>query len=608
MRWSIIALVVAGAFALPALAPAAFAQPVPCDPSHRALVALRGVPQGSGLPERAARLAALGALRARFPREALVHEQYQDAAATNADRDAAIAEYQALAERRPGDPLYAYLAARALIGARTKDAIPELERLAPEVPRARLALARPYQSAAFKDLKKLHAHAEAYVEACPASVEAAPLLQAIEPSAFVRRETARLRTLLERRRDVESLARYGTLWALEFKVRPAAEHEALRAQVANDLERLRRIDGGTHQAYYLALQEGYELVGDRPGQRWVAEQQASRFPRSAHAALALRLREEHPYPKESDPPEVKKAGYRAYLEAYLSWARRWPGNVVLWYQAVRMMGEVDDANPADVVVAGEGLLKAAAQSPGQLYFLSTTGGSSISLMVAHLFASRGVATERLSDLVRDGMAENEKPRELRSWDLYPSAEDRNRPFVRWYSALTVADVWLKAKDRDRARAAIAGVAKLLDEAAPKGAAPDEPAQAMERPSYLGKASEYWRRMAELAQLEGRKADAMACYQNAVLARTGADGGGIDKVTPPARALWSELGGTDEGWAAWSERAVLFSGAKKPKPETASWEKPNTLVPEFELTDLAGRKWALADLKGKTTFAGVWTST
>lgn len=610
MRWPIVSLALAGALGLPALAPPAFTQPVPCEPSRRALEALARVPPASSPVRRAARFHELGALRARFPREAAVHERYQDAAATNTDRDEAIAQYRELLQRHPGDALYSYLAARSLIGVRTKDAIPELERLAPSVPRARLALARPYQSEAFKNPGKLREHAEAFAKTCPASVEGAPLLQSIEPSEFVRNETTRLRALLERRRDVESLVHYSTLWALEFRVKPASEHEALRALVRNDLERLGRLDGGTHEAYFFTLLEGYELAGDKAGQLRVAARQAARFPGRAHVALSQRFRDEHPYPKDSDPPEIKKAGYKAYLSAYLDWARRWPDTLVLWYQAVRLLGEVDDVPASDVLAAGEGLLQAAAKDLGQLYFVSTTGGSSVSLMVAHAFAARGVATERLPGLVRDGLAENEKPRERMTYDLYPgSAEDRNKPFVRWYGALTVADIWVKANDRARARTAIAELSRLLEEAKPgDGAAKGPTDRAAAQAAFLRKASEYWQRMAELARLEGRKADAMACYQNAVLARQGTEGG-TDTIGPAARALWKDLGGTDEGWGAWSERASLLGAASKPEESSSlAWDTPGTAVPGFELSDLAGRTWTLADLKGRITFAGVWTST
>jgi len=32
-----------------------------------------------------------------------------------------------------------------------------------------------------------------------------------------------------------------------------------------------------------------------------------------------------------------------------------------------------------------------------------------------------------------------------------------------------------------------------------------------------------------------------------------------------------------------------------------------VLPEFELTDLAGRKWSLADLKGKVAFINLWAT-
>ena len=42
-------------------------------------------------------------------------------------------------------------------------------------------------------------------------------------------------------------------------------------------------------------------------------------------------------------------------------------------------------------------------------------------------------------------------------------------------------------------------------------------------------------------------------------------------------------------------------------EIATWDTKNTLLPEFELSDLDGRKWSLADLKGKVAFINLWAT-
>ena len=42
-------------------------------------------------------------------------------------------------------------------------------------------------------------------------------------------------------------------------------------------------------------------------------------------------------------------------------------------------------------------------------------------------------------------------------------------------------------------------------------------------------------------------------------------------------------------------------------EIVSWDSKNTPLAAFELTDLQGRNWSLADLKGKVAFINVWAT-
>lgn len=592
------------------------AQDIPCEPSTTVRQALSGLPKPTGNAERdrAARIEALRALLRRFPRDVFVHERYQAAASfSNESREAVIGEYRALAAAHPGDPLYAYLAARAAIGARTKEVIPALEASVAAMPPARLALARVYQSAAFKDPKKAQQHVEAFVAACPASLEAAPHLGSLEPSEFLTKATARLRMILDRRRDPESLVRYSTLWSLEFRVKPVVEHDALRAQVARDVKRLRSIDPGTNDTYYATLQEGFKLVSDGEGVKWAASQLALRFPHAAYYAVSQQFRSENPYPKASDPPETRRAGYAAYVKAYQEWVRNWPGQLSAWFGLVNSMSQLDDVAPADVEAAGEGLLKAVADNPGQMYFASTTGGSSFSLLVAHLYATRGVRPDRLPALVQEGLAELGKARTggLLESDLYPRpAGDPNREFNEWYGGLTAADVWLKVKDLERARAALGRVSELAAKGVPGGKSDaDEAKDLAARKAYFSRQADYWPRMASLAELEGRKLDAMTFYQNALLARSaaGRTAAGGDTVEKQARSLWAELGGSEEAWAAWSDRSRLLGAPGAAAPGGAEWETKDTALPDFDLSDLSGNRWRQADFKGRTTLVNVWSS-
>jgi len=74
-------------------------------------------------------------------------------------------------------------------------------------------------------------------------------------------------------------------------------------------------------------------------------------------------------------------------------------------------------------------------------------------------------------------------------------------------------------------------------------------------------------------------------------------------------------------ARWFAAAVVFAGfsggtllvgqapAQQPKPRSNPEYKRRVgePLPDFQLTDLQGKTWRLADLKGKVTFINVWAS-
>jgi len=100
---------------------------------------------------------------------------------------------------------------------------------------------------------------------------------------------------------------------------------------------------------------------------------------------------------------------------------------------------------------------------------------------------------------------------------------------------------------------------------------------------------------------------MAYYERALLARLEAEEkpetGQKDELAENARKLWSDLGGTEEGWKNWyGRRADALAAAT-----TLTWEDANQPLPSFELADLRGKTWSTADLKGKVTFLNFWAS-
>lgn len=579
---------------------------LPCEASPEVKQALQSLPEESG---RMARINAFRALLEQFPNDLFVHQRYQDTAKypTSKERDAVIAEYRALADKRPDIPLYAYLAARAQIGVNTKQLIPQFEKLTASVPSAYLNLVNIYQSPGFKDLKRARENLEGFMKACPSSVRAFSYLRSMEPSDFVRQSAERLRRLLSETNDPDSLASFSTLWALEFRAKPPAEHDALRKQVAEDLKRLRGIDAGNNRSYYSMMQEGYQLTADADSEKWAAQQIQRVAPRSAYSTVVSQWYKANPYPKESDPPEKRKAYNEAKAKASAEWVHQWPESSYVWFIRVGALREGDQAEAADVEAAGENLLKAIAKNPDEFYFMSSYGGNSTALLVADLYANKGVGLDRLPELVKQGIVEIGKTRESPDSDLYPrETDDSSRDYTQWYGWRTIADVWLKVKDKEQAREALNQLLGQIEKSKPKPDSKD-PAEADKLRTYLSRQVDYWSRVGDLAGLQERKIDAMTFYQNALLARVSPPSGTQkDELAEKARSLWQELGGSNEGWQAWFSRKDIF-GQLPGVQAGGTWKKIEKRLPEFELAELSGAKWRLADIKGKTTLITIWAT-
>ncbi len=580
---------------------------LPCEASPEVKQALQNLPDAS---DRTARINNLRALLERFPDDLFVHQRYQDAAMYPAasDRDAIIAEYRALAERHPGSTLYDYLAVRPQIGVKTKELIPRFEKLTSAVPSAYLNLVNIYQSPNFKDPKKARENLEGFMKACPSSIRAFAYLRSMEPSDFLRQSTERLRRLLTETNDPDSLSSFSTLWSLEFKTKPAGEHDTLRKQVAEDLNRMRGIDPGKNRGYYSAMQEGYKLTADTEGTKWAAEQMQKASPRTGYSAAISQWYEANPYPKSSDPPEKLAAYNAARAKASADWIRQWPESSYVWYLRVNALRQVDQTEPADVETAGENLIKAIAKSPTEFSFMSSTGGNSVALVVADLYANKGVRTDRLPDLVKQGIIEIGKmPGTGMDSDLYPRRDPgSNLEYTRWFGWRTIADVWIRVKDKEQAREALNQLLGMMEKSKPKPDSKEPDAQTKQQ-TYFSRQVDYWSRMGDLATLEEKKIDALTYYQNALLARTSPPAGGQkDELGLKARALWQSLGGSNEGWQGWYNRKDLFGQLPGARGGT-TWTKSEKRLPDFNLADMKGAGWRLADIKGKTTLITIWAT-
>jgi thiol-disulfide isomerase/thioredoxin len=588
-----------------------------CEPTPAVKEALKKVSEidERQLPlvqARARKLEVLRALLKEYPDDLFVHRRYQDTFRYMDldDPEVLIAQYRAQMEKQPNNPVALYLYARALSGWRTKEAITLLERalqLAPNFAWPHQALAVIYRMPAYRDKAKQQEHAKSFLERCPQSLTAYDFLRQSDDQELLRTQVPKLRALLEKRTDPDDLSHYNTLWQLEFKLRPPAEHAQVRKQIETDLQRLREMNLVKSEQWLDLLRDGYKMINHLEDQRWAEEQMINNHPHSSTAFYYYRQRwdAEHKYPEPDDPPEKRQAYFQALYEASTEWIKRWPENVSTWSSRFYAASSLEKLPQAELEAAVDGFLNTLEKNPGTVYAIPP-----FKLQVASLYLKRNIRLDRIPALVESGISEVEQREQRREQSDMISPEQKrefggNLKFVQWMGYSVLVDAYLKLQQPAKAREVLAQMAAALAKERPA-----ESAKNREKIDYAEHQSTYWERMAKLAEAESRKLDALMCYQNALAFRPRRDEKAKqdkpDELADRTQQLWKELGGTEEGWRAWLAR----SEASKAAIETASmtpWEKQDKPLPDFALADLQGRVWKLADLKGKVSFINLWAT-
>jgi hypothetical protein len=192
------------------------------------------------------------------------------------------------------------------------------------------------------------------------------------------------------------------------------------------------------------------------------------------------------------------------------------------------------------------------------------------------------------------------------YDLYATKENiEQRNFDHAYRRIEglafLSDGYLGLKQAEKAQITLAQMDERLQDLRVLADDIDRHKRSCSR-----KESSYWGLMGRLAELQSRKVDAMAYYENGLLKRLEAkqkpEVGVKDELVDNARPLWKSLGGTDEGWRVWYgyQADAMFQKA-------VTWEETNLPLPSFQLADLRGKTWQAADLKGKVTFLNFWAT-
>ena len=554
-------------------------------------------------------IAMLQELLKKHPGDFHIQRRYLDTrrGGLSVDWQPLLADYREQMEKNPRDPVAIYLYSRLLVGRNTKEAIElsnKLTELAPDFPWVHLQLAEVYDYANFRDTTKSAEHLKQWMSRCPNSMEGLRLVSRTGNKTLMTSAAQSMRSRLESSTAVEDLVYWDMLWALEFKVRPVPEHAQLRKQIADDLTRMRAGDLDSQERLE-ALQSGYRQLGDKAGQHFVEDELVRRMPKSSAARRVVQSRfyNEHPYPKFESPEAEKQAFHKAVVQVTTQWLERWPDDEFSLSNRLRSLMQVEGSTNEEVEAAYKAFAKVHDRSAS--YSIPPVENS-----VARFYLKRGFHFEAVPAILQTGIEEIEQIENQRGHsDLYPRNEEMegaNLRHVRMDGLPMMAEAYARSKQPDKAREVLAQLAELVK---PKGPSKTD----SQRRNYTYGQTVYWHAVGKVAEIEQRKLDALTAYQTVLSFRdkpstpkSAKKNDEKDELTESTERLWKELGGTDQGWSAFLARNEV-SKSKIETAEVLSWDTKNTPLATFELADLQGRNWSMADLKGKVAFINLWAT-
>jgi thiol-disulfide isomerase/thioredoxin len=505
-----------------------------------------------------------------------------------AERD----RYQQLLDGHLDSLDYQYLHARSLVGSNTPQALREYAQILardPDYPWVHLSQLEIYRADAFRDRKKLEASFAAVTRACPASLEPYRYLNEVADNDAAARGAETLRRLLEAATDPGDLELYGTLWAVESRVRPASERDDQRKRVAEDLKRLLPFED--RERIQRAIAQGAKATGDDA----LAKRIAARRKPNVDMALMEKSNawiKAHPRPKPADPPETLRAWGRDLLAESDHWLQESPGAIFCLHERVRAL--VAMGAPAERIgAAGDAMLARirGKHSPSVTWLVS----------LAQTYMDGGVLLDEVHEISAEARKRMSDPEAVIEIDLapYPPVTARNRQMLneRTAEALLVdAQAYEKQGDRAKAHQFLNLAADYVAAHEPTG---DQAEQL--RPMYQFTRRYMLKVSAEMAEREGRRLDALSGYREALKANDFER----EDLLLRQRRLWKELGGTDEGWQRWIDSLPSPTPAAPRQSRNATPE--NRKLPPFTLRDTAGGIWTLDRLAGKTTVVTAWAT-
>lgn len=269
-------------------------------------------------------------------------------------------EYKEKLDAHPGDPLYVYLYAHALIGKETPKAI-ELINLAlakdPELVYAHETLLEVYSTPAFRDPTQIARNLQAFTARCPSDVSVYSHLKDVDDAPVLAGQTAKFRAAVEARNTVGVAAVYRNLWAAEFRVESPENYGRLRSRIREDMKRIRELDPDNIDESR-SLREGYLHLGDTASADGL---KTTTVPVKKFFDIFQDWSTAHPYWNSLDQ-EAKNRYQDEMLEASARWVKDWPLETNAWYWRMLAIARHRSSTRQEIERAGEDVLASDAKT------------------------------------------------------------------------------------------------------------------------------------------------------------------------------------------------------------------------------------------------------
>jgi thiol-disulfide isomerase/thioredoxin len=496
--------------------------------------------------------------------------------------------YVKRAEQNPGDPLALTLAATALHRTDTPRAIELLTKareIPPGFPWAALRLAEIYQAGKFEDKDKARANFDAYASACAERLSRSAdwVMSKVADTQMQAAIAKRLRARLDAESSPDP-GDYEILWSLEFRSRPPAEHPELRKQVSKDVERL--LASKPDKRFMGSLLAGVKQSGaSKEAVTAFEDRVLTEAPESysAYSIASDRMKKEHKEPE--DHKDV--AAWEAWKQANRAALKQWTAQLTeaTWLEDSYMAAliEAGELKDKEAIAAVEKSMQKDLLRNGPTFWTYANAASRL--------LKKGWQPAKAYDWLEKAwpLAEREDRASLEDDTL---TDERRKEITdevgtRGY----VASDYLRAMKLAGRKNLPASVRAYVE-----GPMPAKKADWTTR----------YRALAWLASVDGREADALAYFQQALFTREKAPqffrGKLEDIQLDEAKMAFLKTGGTEKAFALWSKPS-----GKTQELAEGRWEKPKKTLPSFDLADISGKTWKLKQLEGKAVLINLWAT-